>query len=108
MSQRNAFSYIQELGVSNGLNALRGPVSMPFTVDVFTPTDVPRDVYEAFGNLHTLTPGNPAADEACRLLGRSVFPKAENGEGQPLDITGEDNLKALLKQIGRASCRERV
>ena len=102
MSKSHAIAYIRHLGVDHGYEAVHGPASLPFTVDMFSPGDVPRYVYETFGALHTLTPGNHDADEAYRMLGRSVFPRAENGHGEPFAVAGESAMKSLLQQYHRA------
>lgn len=102
MSKSHAMSYIRHLGVERGYEAVHGPASLPFTVDMFSSSDVPRYVYETFGGLHTLTPGNHDADEAYRMLGRSVFPRAENGHGEPFAVAGESAMKSLLQQYHRA------
>lgn len=73
MSEKNALAYMKELGVSQAMQALEGPPSLPLTLDCLSSRPVSTETYELFAGLPTLIPDSLPANEAYRAIGRELF-----------------------------------
>lgn len=95
MSQKNALAYMKELGVSQAMQALEGPMSLPLTLDCLSSRFVSGETYELFAGLTTLSPDSPKTNDAYRAIGKELFGTASTPLQEFLHVDDRTELELM-------------